>query len=109
MKISNEAAVSRRHFLQGAGLAAASVAAAGMLAGCAANGKEGALSETGDSAPAYEPSETMDVDIVVVGSGSSGVAATVQAAELGAVTLLLEKKDVTGGGSHSGGDRASKH
>ncbi|MFR1640088.1 MAG: FAD-dependent oxidoreductase [Eggerthellaceae bacterium] len=40
---------------------------------------------------------TMDVDIVVVGSGASGVAATVQAAELGATTLLLEKSDVTGG------------
>ena len=39
----------------------------------------------------------MDVDIVVVGSGASVVAATVQAAELGATTLLLEKSDVTGG------------
>ncbi|MEC4184008.1 FAD-binding protein [Adlercreutzia sp. R21] len=97
MKISNETGVSRRHFLQGAGLAAASVAAAGMLGGCAANGKEETLSETGDAAAAYEPTESMDVDIVVVGSGSSGVAATVQAAELGANTLLLEKKDITGG------------
>ncbi|MDE8702168.1 FAD-dependent oxidoreductase [Adlercreutzia equolifaciens] len=99
MSFVNEQGVSRRRFLQGAGLAAASVAAAGMVAGCASADKpEKELSDTGSSeVKAYEPAETMDVDIVVVGSGSSGVAATVQAAELGAKTLLLEKSSQTGG------------
>lgn len=101
MSMSTKQSVSRRHFLQGAGIAAASVAAAGMIAGCSPTGKDSeALSTTGTTAEApktYEPAETMDVDIVVVGSGSSGVAATVQAAELGATTLLLEKESQTGG------------
>lgn len=87
--------VTRRNFLQGAGVAFASMAAAGMLAGCE-SGNGGSEAKT-DGTPAYNPSESMDVDIVVVGSGSSGVAAAVQAAELGATTLLLEKSTQTGG------------
>ena len=92
--------LSRRGFLQGTGVAAVSLAAAGMLASCGPNGKAQSAkpSETVEGAQtSYEPSETIDVDIVVVGSGSSGVAATVQAAELGATTLLLEKSTQTGG------------
>lgn len=86
--------ISRRSFLQGAGVAA-SLVAVGALAGCGANKTD--ASSNSDSKTAYKPSETMDVDIVVIGSGSSGVAATVQAAELGAKTLLLEKSSQTGG------------
>ena len=92
--------ISRRGFLQGAGVTLASAAALGMFAGCSPNGSsdDAASTAAGTAAPAtYEPDETMDVDIVVVGSGSSGVAATVQAAELGANTLLLEKSTQTGG------------
>lgn len=91
--------VSRRGFLQGAGVAAASLAAAGMLGACSANGggSTGTASEPTTEAVHYDVAETMDVDIVVVGSGSSGVAAAVQAAELGATTLLLEKSTQTGG------------
>ena len=96
--------LSRRSFLQGAGATAAAVATAGMLASCGPN-------STGDSADAsgadtttktYDPAETMDVDIVVVGAGSSGVAAAVQAAELGANTLLLEKNTKCGGNGANG-------
>lgn len=96
MKTTN---LSRRSFLQGAGATAAVVATAGMLAGCNANSSEGNAdsSAAGASAVAYEPAESMDVDIVVVGAGSSGVAAAVQAAELGATTLLLEKNTKCGG------------
>ena len=96
MKSTN---LSRRSFLQGAGATAAVVATAGMLAGCSANSSEGNAdsSAAGASAVAYEPAENMDVDIVVVGAGSSGVAAAVQAAELGATTLLLEKNTKCGG------------
>ena len=96
MKTTN---LSRRSFLQGAGATAAVVATAGMLAGCNANssGSDVDVSAAGSSAVDYEPAESMDVDIVVVGAGSSGVAAAVQAAELGATTLLLEKNTKCGG------------
>lgn len=91
--------LSRRGFLQGAGVTLAGAAALSVLGGCSADGSSSSAAEdSSDTAPAtYEPSETMDVDIVVVGSGASGVAATVQAAELGATTLLLEKSTQTGG------------
>lgn len=92
--------VSRRGFLQGAGIAAASFATVGMLNGCAANNTakgNDTSSNAAQETKSYDPGETMDVDIVVVGSGASGVAATVQAAELGATTLLLEKESQTGG------------
>ncbi len=56
--------VTRRNFLQGAGVAFASMAAAGMLAGCE-SGNGGSEAKT-DGTPAYNPSESMDVDIVVV-------------------------------------------
>ena len=46
---------------------------------------------------AYDPAEVIDADVVVVGSGSSGICATVQAAELGAKTYCLEKNDFVGG------------
>jgi fumarate reductase flavoprotein subunit len=41
--------------------------------------------------------EKMSADIVVVGSGASGICATVQAAELGAKVILLEKNTFLGG------------
>lgn len=90
--------MSRRSFLQGTGCTAVALASAGILTSCAGrqSSESGTPSET-TGQNSYEPSETMDVDIVVVGSGSSGVAATVQAAELGASTLLLEKEQQTGG------------
>ncbi len=64
--------LSRRGFLQGTGVAAVSLAAASMLASCGPNGKAQSAksSETAEGAQtSYEPSETIDVDIVVVGSG----------------------------------------
>ena len=73
MGISNEQGLSRRRFLQGAGLCVASVAAVGMMAGCAAKNDGEALGDTGEAPRTYDPAETMDVDIVVVGSGASGV------------------------------------
>lgn len=91
--------LSRRSFLQGAGATAAAVATAGMLASCGSKPTEDRANGSADDASTmtYEPAETMDVDIVVVGAGSSGVAAAVQAVELGANTLLLEKNTKCGG------------
>ncbi|MBQ9954446.1 MAG: FAD-dependent oxidoreductase [Eggerthellaceae bacterium] len=88
--------ISRRSFLQGAGIALATTATMGALAGCAPK-TDGEEPSSADQAVSYDPAEVIDVDIVVVGSGSAGVAATVQAAELGANTLLLEKRGTVGG------------
>ena len=38
-----------------------------------------------------------NTNIVIVGAGASGVSAAVQAAQLGAKVVLLEKQDVVGG------------
>ena len=46
---------------------------------------------------AIEPTETVECDICVVGSGISGLAAAVQAAELGASVIVLEAAPVPGG------------
>lgn len=94
----NTEGLSRRSFLQGAGITAASLVSVGVLAGCTLpQSSESNATTTGDAQTSYTPSQTMDVDIVVVGSGSAGVAATVQATELGATTVLLEKEQQTGG------------
>ncbi len=78
--------LSRRQFVAGtAAVAAAGVAAGSISIACA----EEADNITADS------EET--VDVVVVGAGASGVAAAVQAAELGAKVVLLEKQDIVGG------------
>lgn len=60
-----------------------------------AEGAEGAAAEAEAATP--EPVETYDCDIVVVGSGSSGLAACVQAGELGASVICLERNAVVGG------------
>lgn len=91
--------VSRRAFLGGAGVVAASMAAAGLLGGCSSEPKQGETTD-GASQPekkAYDPVEVKEADVVVVGAGASGVAAAVQAAELGAKTIVLEKQSVAGG------------
>lgn len=64
----------------------------------------------GDAAsmPAYqeatEYAETVDADVVVVGAGAAGLAASITAAENGAKVVLVEKQGVTGGSTtRSGG------
>ena len=49
--------------------------------------------------PALAAQKTITTDIVVVGAGSSGLAAAVQAAEKGAKVVLLEKNPFVGGNS----------
>ena len=50
--------------------------------------------------PAFAAADkTMTADIVVVGAGSAGLAAAVQAAEKGAKVILLEKNAFVGGNS----------
>jgi succinate dehydrogenase/fumarate reductase flavoprotein subunit len=83
--------ISRRDFLKGAAAGAVGVAAVGVLGGCSPS------ESNSDEAKSYNVSETKSADIVVVGSGASGICATVQAAELGAQVILLESNSVLGG------------
>ena len=109
--------ISRRGFLTGVGAVAAGAAIAG-LAGCGNSQSQSA--QTASSAatsqaakvPAGmsdasssvwklddvgEPSETVFADVVVIGGGGTGMAATIQASELGLDVVLLEKGGELGG------------
>jgi succinate dehydrogenase/fumarate reductase flavoprotein subunit len=114
--------ISRRGFLTGAGAAAGLAAAAGMgLTGCApaSSGSKAASSdaaltasaaskqkwsfETAPSMPAdSEIKQTYQADVVVVGSGVSGMCCAVSAAESGCDTIVVSAgtKAVGRGGSN---------
>lgn len=121
---SNEANLDRRSFMKGAGLAGLGALAACSLGACAPSAGTGKtaeadaeasadekLSQTGegsnliglkDSAVELgdiEVAETRDVDVVVVGSGMAGMAATLAAAEEGMSVICLEKRGAPGGTS----------
>lgn len=72
-------AISRRTLIQGA----AALGVGASMGACA-------TSAIADTVAEAIPDEQIDCDIVVVGAGNSGLAATVQAAELGAKVVLLE-------------------
>lgn len=101
--------LSRRSFLSGtafAGIAAAVGAAGSALAAPAkAGAEEGdsadyAEGRTGATKTEHDPTSTEQADIVVVGSGTAGICATVRAAQLGAKVVCLEKNQSTGGSSY---------
>ena len=99
-----ENALSRRSFITGVGAAALGVAGAGMLASCAPGGNGEAPEKTGDGSaePAasdaaaktspydgfelYEfvtADETVEADVVVIGSGTGGLVPAINLAEEG--------------------------
>jgi succinate dehydrogenase/fumarate reductase flavoprotein subunit len=112
--------LNRRNFLVGAGLGAASLVGVGALAACAPstgddNGESagGATSTTGGggvSGPIggaicaddwlgtmpeiaeADVSETVDVDVVILGSGHAGTQAALAAAQAGATVAVVEKQ-----------------
>jgi len=86
--------ITRREFIKGAAVGTAGVAAISLVSGCSDNKSD---SKDNNAAKSYNVSEKMTADIVVVGSGASGICATVQAAELGANVILLESNSVLGG------------
>lgn len=103
---------SRRGFIKGASLAALGAVGAAAMSGCSSNespsSAAGTPAETkataavdSDSIWALEevgePTETLSADVVVVGGGGTGMAAAIQAQELGLKTILLEKAGVLGG------------
>ena len=95
--------LSRRDFLKGAAAGAVSMAAVGVLGGCATDGGE--PSPTSTSAPTPEPGgdktssirfvDTIqwnaEYDVVVIGYGGAGAVASLTAAREGASVLMIEK------------------
>lgn len=100
--------LTRRNFLTGAAGIGAVTAFAG-LAGCAPQNTEAtaAKAPTGSAASGTtnawtieelgEPSETITCEVCVVGGGGTGLAAGIQAQQLGLDVVVLEKKTATGG------------
>ena len=110
-----DANVDRREFLKGAGALGVGALAATGLAGCSPQSVstvESTSAAAGSSAdaekpwlnysfmdrePVGEPEETIQADFVIVGGGGSGVAALLEADDLGLNAILLEKKSQLGG------------
>lgn len=100
-----QSGLSRRSFLKGAGITALGAAAAGALAGCgngyvnAAEAKNVATQMPGTpswlgAAPDVaetDITETIDVDVVVVGCRTGGLPAVISAVEHGAKVLGIEQ------------------
>lgn len=91
---NNENRPDRRDFLQSGLLG---TAAAGLTIASTTNVQAQAPPE------ALEPEVTNDVDILVVGGGTAGHVAAIQAARAGAKTLLVERGAQLGGTSTTGG------
>ncbi|WP_139651517.1 FAD-dependent oxidoreductase [Raoultibacter phocaeensis] len=99
----NPMMLSRRQMLVGLGLGATALAAG--MAGCSSpKGQDAAPSQAEEdieAAPSLkEPTQTIEADIVVVGSGMGGMSAAVTAAEEGANVVVLEKQSILGGGTN---------
>lgn len=93
-----KAGINRRQFIGGAGILAAA-GMAGMLAGCSQQqaSETNSNNETNTQEQPQNISETKECDVLVIGSGASGLAAAVQASELGANTICIESQSVAGG------------
>lgn len=97
----NSLTIIRRQMLAGLSLGAAGLAVG--MTGCA--NQDAQMPPTGErgenEAPSLkEPTETIDVDIAVVGSGMDGMSAAVTAAEEGASVVVLEKQSILGGSTN---------
>lgn len=87
---------SRRNFLKGAGIGAASLGLAG-LAGCAATGQSDAQAKdsAADKSTSFTFADTIpwnaEYDVVVVGFGGAGGVSAIYAADAGARVLVCDK------------------
>ena len=96
--------ITRRDFLCGTAVVGASVAAAGSLAGCSPTAKDSESAETplypeAEPIAPLDPPESWDdeADVIVVGTGGGGLAASLYCAEAGLKVITLEKQVSTGG------------
>ncbi len=92
----NSASTDRRRFLQQSVLGSAS-AAAGLTIASTSHATAQALPN------AEEPEVTNDVDVLVVGGGTAGHVAAIQAGRAGAQTLIVERNSQLGGTTTTGG------
>ena len=108
---SKRGSVNRRGFLKGG---TATAAAVGLAAGLGAAGAQAAPSRyvrasrpaagVGFAFPQREgASAEWDADVIVVGTGGSGLVAAITAADAGAKVLQFEKTDTVGGCWHVSG------
>jgi len=85
--------MNRRNFIKSKVAGTAILAASGLV--CKATAK---------NPPAVnKDTSILDVDILVVGGGSAGHVAAIQAGRLGAKTVLLERNSQLGGTTTTGG------
>ena len=95
--------ISRRDLFKLGGVAAASVAGASALAGCASpksTSSKSSSAAASDGTPSFfqapdpikDVKETKDYDVVIVGAGASGVPAAISAAQAGARVALIQKE-----------------
>jgi len=94
---SKSNSVSRRQFLKGSVVAGAAVAAGGVVGGLApANARADSVPSTWHKT----------VDVVIVGTGHSGLAAAITATDAGAKVVMIEKmkKEFEGGNSKVSGN-----
>ena len=88
-----DSAWNRRSFLQGSLLAAGAITSTADTSATAATASPGQL----------EPELVQETDVLVVGGGTAGTVAAIQAARLGAKTLLIERGSQLGGTMTTGG------
>ena len=106
--------LSRRSFIKGASVAAAGALAAAALSSCstptsdssnnestAPQGAASAATQKTDPIWALdevgEPEETISADVCIIGGGGTGMAAAIEATELGMSVVVLEKAGALGG------------
>jgi succinate dehydrogenase / fumarate reductase flavoprotein subunit len=83
--------VSRRSFLKGAALGAATLTASGMFLGCSAE-KDGASGTTSTAVEvAGQEFDVIDTELLVLGTGNSALGATWQALKEGRSVALIDK------------------
>ena len=89
--------ISRRDFVRGAGVGAAAIAGAGALPAVQAAAQERASSAIPDQ-------WDLEADVVILGSGATGMPAAIRAADQGASVLVVEANyDIGGHGLINGG------
>lgn len=111
--------LSRRNFLKGAGALGLAAAGATALAGCQAStsgstssgSSSAAVAQSAGQVPAKaamdadiwaldevgDATETVDADVCIIGGGGTGMAAAIQATELGMSVVLIERGSSLGG------------